>query len=55
MSAPVRDQWPGQCMKCGLTKSSGVMGTVLPQCMCDWKMQPLQTKDNFIEVELYEV
>ena len=27
-----------QCSKCGLSKSSGAMGSVLPQCRCDWKM-----------------
>jgi hypothetical protein len=27
-----------QCLKCGLSKSSGVMGSVLPQCRCDWNM-----------------
>jgi hypothetical protein len=26
-----------QCSKCGLSKSSGAMGSVLPQCQCDWK------------------
>lgn len=27
-----------QCPQCGLSKSSGAMGSVLPQCRCDWKM-----------------
>ena len=27
-----------QCSKCGLSKSTGPMGSVLPQCQCDWKM-----------------
>jgi hypothetical protein len=31
-----------QCSKCGLSKSSGVMGSVLPQCKCDWGMPPTQ-------------
>lgn len=31
-----------QCPKCGLSKSSGAMGSVLPQCQCDWRMPTLQ-------------
>ena len=31
-----------QCPQCGLSKSSGVMGSVLPQCKCDWGMPPTQ-------------
>jgi hypothetical protein len=27
-----------QCPQCGLSKSSGAMGSVLPQCQCNWKM-----------------
>ena len=27
-----------QCSKCGLSKSTGAMGSVLPQCQCDWRM-----------------
>ena len=25
-----------QCQKCGLSKSDGAIGSVLPQCKCDW-------------------
>lgn len=25
-----------QCQKCGLSKCDGAMGSVLPQCKCDW-------------------
>lgn len=33
-----------QCHKCGLSKSSGAMGSVLPQCKCDFK-QPTKVWD----------
>jgi hypothetical protein len=33
-----------QCSKCGLSKSTGPMGSVLPQCQCDWKMPNSQRK-----------
>lgn len=26
------------CKKCGLSKSDGAMGSVLPQCKCDWNL-----------------
>jgi len=26
------------CAKCGLSKSDGAMGSVLPQCKCDWNL-----------------
>ena len=32
-----------QCPQCGLSKSSGAMGSVLPQCRCDWKMPTQRT------------
>ena len=28
------------CAKCGLSKSDGAMGSVLPQCKCDWNLTP---------------
>ncbi len=31
-----------QCQKCGLSKSDSAMGSVLPQCKCDWNAPPLQ-------------
>lgn len=48
-------QWLGQCPQCGLIKSSGVMGTILPQCMCDWKMQPPPTKREWVNLTLDEI
>jgi len=51
----VSSQWLGQCSQCGLLKSSGVMGTVLPQCMCDWKMRPPPTKREWVNLTDEEI
>lgn len=44
-----------QCSKCGLSKSTGPMGSVLPQCQCDWKLptaQPQQETEEWHEIVL---
>ena len=44
-----------QCPKCSLSKSTGPMGSVLPQCQCDWKMptaQPQQETEEWHEIVL---
>ena len=33
-----------QCQKCGLSKSASAMGSVLPQCKCDWQPTPMIQK-----------
>lgn len=30
------------CPKCGLSKSDSAMGSILPQCKCDWNSKSLQ-------------
>ena len=50
------NQWHfGQCAQCGLLKSSGVTGTVLPQCMCDWKMQPSKEEERMNEENKFDI
>jgi hypothetical protein len=44
-----------QCSKCGLSKSDGAMGSVLPQCKCDWappaaQRQWVELTDEEIEI-----
>ena len=40
-----------QCPQCGLSKSSGAMGSVLPQCRCDWKMPTQHTWQGLTDEE----
>ena len=45
-----------QCSKCGLSKSTGAMGSVLPQCQCDWKMPtPRRTWVGLTDDEIYKI
>jgi len=45
-----------QCSKCGLSKSTGPMGSVLPQCQCDWKTPNSQrTWAGLTDEEVYEI
>jgi hypothetical protein len=44
-----------QCPKCSLSKSTGPISSVLPQCQCDWKLptaQPQQETDAWHEIVL---
>ena len=41
-----------QCPQCGLSKSSGAMGSVLPQCRCDWKMPTQRTWVGLTDEEI---
>jgi len=44
-----------QCPQCGLSKSSGAMGSVLPQCRCDWKMPTQRTWVGLTNNELQPI
>ena len=38
-----------QCPKCSLSKSTGPMGSVLPQCQCDWKLPTAQPEQEPVQ------
>lgn len=41
------------CSKCNLPNDPGPMGTVLPQCICQWKHTPYNN-ENFPPVEVHD-
>jgi len=44
-----------ECPKCGKAKSNEIMGSVLPQCLCDWQSRiPKRTWEGLTLEEIWD-